>query len=395
MKTGLHRLLAFRKSAFCRCAVILLVFACMFVFAMFQGGFAGWFVFYAFTPFVFYMFFLLVYPFRSIEAKRAIEEKELFAGDTMHVRIMLKRRWPAPFFLVTVQDIFSPRSGGQVREGDAGRLLWLRRSATLSYSLPNMVRGNYTVREIRLKTGDPFGFFHRTVRLKCEGTWLVYPKTQPLGIPGAGFGKSALDDLIRQRDLSQFAGIRPYQPTDRLSWLDWKSTARTNRLVAKQFEPERERQASVVFVARGRDTDALFERGVAFTASLVRMLIETGFSVHLTWSSTAKPLFLQGSAVHAMAGVNEAMAGLSKAGALKANDLRLSGNKKKIGFVVTTDPALAPFVSKFARSARQLQILFLVADSAGRNRLKPSASPYFSLYLSINEKFDRLLKAGG
>ncbi|GGL43160.1 DUF58 domain-containing protein [Sporolactobacillus putidus] len=393
MKHSLQYFLKFRKSAFCQSVVMLAVFACMFAFAMFQGGFTGWFIFYAFLPFVLYMIFLVIYPFRLIEAERTIQEKELSAGDTMHVRIVLKRKWPAPFFLVTIQEEFAPLSGGPIREGKTGMLFWMRRHAVFSYSVADMARGKYTVREIQLKTGDPFGFFHRTVRLKCEATWLVFPKVQPLEIPGAGPGRITPDG--RQRDLSRFAGIRPYQPTDRLSWLDWKSTARTNQLVAKQFEPERERHASVVFVARRKDTDALFERGVAFTASLVRTLLEAGFTVLLTWSGTEKPLLLRGSVVRATAGANEKLAELSEAEALKADDLRLSGDSRKAGFVVTTDPALAQPVSEFARSARQRQTLFFVTDYGAEDSLKPCKSPYFSLYLLINEQFDRLFKAGG
>lgn len=394
MKRCLHDLRAFRESSLFQFVVMLILFACIFAFAMFQGGFTSWFIFYGFLPFVLYMVFLIIYPFRSIEAERKIQDKELFAGDTAHIRIMLERKWALPFLLVTIQDETGSFSGGGVRRGKAGMLLWTGHRTVLSYSIANMARGKYMIPEIQLKAGDPFGFFHRTVRLKCRTEWLVYPKAKPLAIPGAGPGRSVPYFAVREMDPSQFAGIRAYQPTDRLSWLDWKSTARTNQLVTKHFEMERERHASVVLVTRREDTSVLFENSIAFTASLVRALLQDGFTVLLTCTCEEKPLFLQGNVSRAMADVNEVLAQLSKNEALKAEDLQLSGNRRNTGFAVSTDPALALPISEFAHSSRQPQTLILVTDNVKQKSIRQMESPYFSLYMILDGNFSRLLKAG-
>lgn len=53
---------------------------CCFSYAMFQGGFVSWFLFYAFLPFVLYAGLLALYPLRSFQASRQMDKTQLHAG---------------------------------------------------------------------------------------------------------------------------------------------------------------------------------------------------------------------------------------------------------------------------------------------------------------------------
>ena len=48
-----------------------------FMFAMFQGGFVSWFLFYTFLPFVLYSFVLFFYPLSSFDVERKLIKKNI------------------------------------------------------------------------------------------------------------------------------------------------------------------------------------------------------------------------------------------------------------------------------------------------------------------------------
>ena len=66
-------------------------------------------------------------------------------------------------------------------------------------------------------------------------------------------------------------GIREYQPGDRFSWIHWKTFARTNELMTKEFE---ERQSHDVLIVLDRESSQAFEAMVTFTASMIRSIVK-------------------------------------------------------------------------------------------------------------------------
>ncbi|RYL93095.1 DUF58 domain-containing protein [Sporolactobacillus sp. THM7-4] len=395
MKRYLRFLFRFMRSGFVQFCLTVFLFACMFTFAMFQGGFTSWFIFYAFSPVVAYIFFLMVYPLRSIKAERQICETRLSAGDTAHVHIKLTKRWVLPLLLITIRDGLPDSARSPEARGKAVILLWIKRSAVVTYSIPNMKRGEHLMKDIQLDVGDPFGFFQRTIRLNCRTVLLVFPKIRPLG-KGSTRESSFPVHPVTDFDMTRFSGVRAYQPSDRLAWLDWKSTARTNQLVTKQFETVRELHASVVLATGVNESDPIFERSISFTASLVLTLLNDGYTVLLTYSAEKSPLFLQSHAAHDTGKLLQTLAQLTEKEAIKAEDVRFFNDRKNIGFIVSTDLKIAGRASEFAALSRMPQTLFYITEAA-QGILKKTAlkaSSYFSLYLVTDNQFDKLLKAG-
>ncbi len=100
-------------------------------------------------------------------------------------------------------------------------------------------RGRFTLGPITLSSGDPFGLFKMQRHLSRTFTMIVYPATielpalaQPLGqLPGGG--------AMRRRThyvTTNVAGVREYAPGDSFNRIHWPSTARTGRLIVKEFE---------------------------------------------------------------------------------------------------------------------------------------------------------------
>lgn len=71
-------------------------------------------------------------------------------------------------------------------------------------------------------------------------------------------------------------GIRDYQPGDRVSWIHWKSFARTQTLRTKEFE---DRQAEDLFLLDDRRPSENFESQIELTASLLQSIVRGKSSV--------------------------------------------------------------------------------------------------------------------
>lgn len=349
----------------------------LFLFAIAQGGFLSWFLFYTFLPVALYLSVLLLYPFHSIVIERLIDNHQLFTGDTLHLQVHLTRRLPFSLFLISIYE--SPQGPlRNVTTCAAGVMCWSSREITIPLDLSNMPRGRHTLESLVLKTGDPFGFFERSVQLKNKMVIYVYPKTHVISANELELPNQAADAFAQQADLSNFSGVRAYRPSDRPSRMDWKSTARTNTLVTKQFEPERERYVSIVLVSRKQESDERFERAISYTASLVKTFLNCGFTVLLTYRSGTAALFLHDSSSRTLNQVYQTLAELTKQQVLEADEVHMSGNKKYLGYAVSTDARLAFTMSEFAAKNRQRQKLFYVTDELPEQDFNHLRSSWFS-----------------
>lgn len=100
-------------------------------------------------------------------------------------------------------------------------------------------RGRYQLGPIRLRTSDPFGLFPLERDLTPTSNVVVFPMTfeiqqfaLPVGILPGG-------DALRRRThyiTTNASGVRDYEPGDSFNRIHWRSTARRDRLVVKEFE---------------------------------------------------------------------------------------------------------------------------------------------------------------
>ena len=160
-----------------------------------------------------------------------------------------------PRLWIAIQDE-SPLPGSQgsrvfpVVEGKRGRS-YLARTRLIE-------RGVFPLGPTVLESGDPFGLFPVSWELPAANSLLVYPMIVDLRAfpspPGLMPGGEALRRRTQQVTPNA-AGVRDYAPGDPLNRIHWVSTARRNRLMAKEFELDP--QAEVwVFLDATRDSQA-------------------------------------------------------------------------------------------------------------------------------------------
>ena len=100
-------------------------------------------------------------------------------------------------------------------------------------------RGRFTLGPITLTSGDPFGLFKMQRHLSPTSTVIVYPATIELPAFAQPLGRLPGGEAMRRRThyvTTNVAGVREYAPGDSFNRIHWPSTARTGRLIVKEFE---------------------------------------------------------------------------------------------------------------------------------------------------------------
>jgi len=113
-------------------------------------------------------------------------------------------------------------------------------------------RGRFVIKDFELSTRFPFGFFRHRRRLSAqEAEIVIFPRLVSIekeleDLP-LEIGKLVANKRGSGQDL---LALRDYQPMDDLRRVDWKATARTNRLIVREFSAEDDKRVTVVFDTR-------------------------------------------------------------------------------------------------------------------------------------------------
>ena len=100
-------------------------------------------------------------------------------------------------------------------------------------------RGRFTLGPLSLISGDPLGLFEFRRDLEVSSDIVVYPAMIPIPSFAPPLGQLPGGDAVRQRThyiTTNVSGVRDYAPGDSFSRIHWRSTARTGRLIVKEFE---------------------------------------------------------------------------------------------------------------------------------------------------------------
>ena len=142
-------------------------------------------------------------------------------------------------------------------------------------------RGRFHWGPLRLTGSDPFGLF-KTQRIVGEiREMVIYPAPFPLNDFVISSSEES-GDAPEYRATSQFTpnvvSVRRYTIGDSLNRIHWKSSAKLNRLMVKEFETEVQSDLSLLLdlnrdVQLGEGVDGTEETGVTIAASIARFLL--------------------------------------------------------------------------------------------------------------------------
>src|SRR5574342_702340 len=84
--------------------LLLILILLTFSYAMFQGGFVSWFLFYSFLPFAIYCMALSFYSLNELEVSRILPKIDFNAGEVLQVTVKVKRAKVFPLFFLLIED---------------------------------------------------------------------------------------------------------------------------------------------------------------------------------------------------------------------------------------------------------------------------------------------------
>ncbi|HML24740.1 MAG TPA: DUF58 domain-containing protein [Aggregatilinea sp.] len=100
-------------------------------------------------------------------------------------------------------------------------------------------RGEYQLGPMTVVSGDPFGLFQFPRQIAAVSSIIVYPPTVPIHRFATPAGTLSGGEAVRRRAhfvTTNASGVRDYQPGDSYNRIHWRSSARKDRLLVKEFE---------------------------------------------------------------------------------------------------------------------------------------------------------------
>ena len=145
-------------------------------------------------------------------------------------------------------------------------------------------RGLYQFDGFRIGTKFPFALFRKSRDVVCEGEVVAFPAVFPSAPPAPRARHQGETLVARVGRRGEFFGLREYRSGDDRSAIHWRSTARTGRLMVREFEQESQRRATIlVDNALPADADRALcdalEEAISLAASLAKAYLQRGFSV--------------------------------------------------------------------------------------------------------------------
>ncbi len=113
-------------------------------------------------------------------------------------------------------------------------------------------RGRFIIKDFELSTRFPFGFFRHRRRLSAQKVEIIiFPKLLDFDEETLDLPLEAGKLVTNKKGLGQdLLALRDYQPMDDLRRVDWKATARVQRLIVREFSAEDDKRVTIYFDTR-------------------------------------------------------------------------------------------------------------------------------------------------
>jgi uncharacterized protein (DUF58 family) len=233
----------------------------------------------------------------GLELRRRHRATRVQVGDVFVEQAVLKAEpgigqwWPRLWLeLHDGSDMPGHHLDGVLSLGPVGHKVWELRSTCSR-------RGRFSLGPVWVTSGDPFGIFRTSRKLDDGANIVVYPRTVPLPrfgrVPGELPGGS-LQGVRVPFNTPNVSGVREYRPGDAFNRIHWPTTARTTRLMVREFELDPTADVWIILdleaeAHTGNGLESTEEYAVTAAASLARHLLDQGRAVGLVSQTATLP----------------------------------------------------------------------------------------------------------
>lgn len=197
------------------------------------------------------LFIWSVFSTRGLSVLRYHPEACL-KGQSIYVTLVVVNNTRSPRFLMFGFDYFPAEQKGQQYKAVAFHSVGAKSSASIRYEATCARRGVFEIGPFYFYSGDPMGFFRHVRAVRVFTKLAVMPVPLPVRITylrsRSALPKEEYSTIALPGESTEFLGVREYQLGDPLRKIHWLSTARTSRLVTKQFEENVSAALSVLLI---------------------------------------------------------------------------------------------------------------------------------------------------
>lgn len=148
----------------------------------------------------------------------------------------------------------------------------------LEYHVEYETRGERTFGPVTLTARDVFGLVEVDIPVRGTDSVLVYPRIYRLNPRGRN-PLRRLEEFGRSRQRDEFEELREYSPGDPLRDIHWKTAAKRDELIVKEFAAESEAETVTISAGAAPGND---DRMAEAVASLTVALVEEGIPVEVS-----------------------------------------------------------------------------------------------------------------
>ena len=220
---------------------------------------------------------------RKIATGRAHDVLSPVVGDEIDIEVDIKNGGLFPRFLVTASYESSLSGGKKERQRVFFAHLPGRSTTTGANTITCDVRGRHELGSLRVESAAPFGLFRRKRTVSAPLNLLVYPKwyrMDRVGLLEAPRGQAEGRRISRTGD--EVLASRRYGAGDPMRDIHWKNTARTGRLMVKEYDAGADDGVVIAFDASswvGEGVETTLEYAVTIAASASRALVRNNLEV--------------------------------------------------------------------------------------------------------------------
>ncbi len=233
----------------------------------------------------------IIFSARNLKGLTVQRKTESVAFQNQVVDVELKIDSVEPRLFLLLMDKFLPAI-----ESDREKNFFIYstkkdESIIFKYSITASKRGRHMLGPTQITSLYPFLLVSRNSIEENYSTILIYPEiSKIMNFPTYEqiLTSSSNKIITTIGGSNEFYGIREYQSGDSIRIIDWKVSARFNKLVVKEFEKQLGHSSYIILDINsegtiGSGTDSNFERSINITASITKNRIENNDNIGLIW----------------------------------------------------------------------------------------------------------------
>ncbi|MBC1719703.1 DUF58 domain-containing protein [Listeria seeligeri] len=348
-----------------RWIIMLIIYTGLWAYTLFQGDTASWFLTYFFSFILIVLFLSSIYPLKAWNVNRHFAKSTYHDGDLvdMHVTFTRKSRYPVGYLLFQQK---LPLSFGKLNARQQLVYPLFKKKFTVTLASFVGLRGIHSFPAIDLETSDAFGLLERSYQTSAEKSLTIYPSYFPDILDKI---REATPENERNaaywtlKKNTNLHSLREFSSGDRISLIDWKSSAKTDQLMTREFENSATSRLSVIFYGASHP---YFELSLRAAYSFIRKISEENGEIRVSILGDKTTNFAPSAGTNKLQDISIAFAELSpKDGVIlqESLDSNLHDGEKILLFTPCVDTMLMQKVTRLTDN-KQLQIITFESDQA-------------------------------